>query len=166
MALLNRLIYHPDGTLWWSNEAYHNCRNKLAGSKSGSGYWYIHSGSRSYKRGRLVWELHHGVIPSGMVIDHLNGVRDDDRIENLQLISQADNVMLGTASLKANNTHGYTGVYFIPSRRPGKQYQASVRYKGKNISFGYHATPEEAHKARAVGMEKLGLESRRNQQLI
>ena len=107
--------------------------------------------------------MHNGPIPKGLVVDHINGVRDDDRIENLQLLKQATNLMLGTHQLYSNNTHGYTGVYFIPKRRVGKQYQASVRYDGKNISFGYYATPEEAHAARVVGMNQLGIESRRNQ---
>lgn len=109
----------------------------------------------------MVWELHNGPIPDGLVVDHLNGVRTDDRIENLQLVTTQENVMLGTSKLYASNTHGYTGVYFIPGRRVGKQYQASVRYKGKNISFGYHATPEDAAEARRIGMEGLCLISRR-----
>ena len=157
MDVLSKLDYLPDGTFRWNNLAYHNCRGKLAGSLSGCGYHYI----CNHKRGRLVWTAHHGPIPEGKVVDHKNGIRNDDRIENLQLVSQAENIMLGTSKLYTSNTHGYTGVYFIPGRRVGKQYQASVRSKGKNISFGYHATPEDAAEARRIGMEELGLISRR-----
>jgi len=32
---------------------------------------------------RVVWEKHYGEIPDGWVVHHLNGVRDDNRIENL-----------------------------------------------------------------------------------
>ncbi|AZF94990.1 putative endonuclease [Pectobacterium phage Zenivior_B1] len=160
-AALNLLRYQEDGTLWWCEEAYHNCRHKLAGSLSGTGYWYIEHRNKQHRRSRLVWEIHHGPIPVDKVVDHINGMRTDDRIENLQLVSQAENILLGTPRLHKRNTHGYTGVYFIPGRRVGKQYQASVRYKGKNISFGYHATPEDAAEARRIGMEELGLISRR-----
>lgn len=167
MEILKLLQYNiRDGTLHWTDNAYRNCRGKLAGSLSGTGYWYIEHQNQQYRRCRLVWEIHNGSIPEGMVIDHINGVRTDDRIDNLQLTTTQENVLLGTQQLYSSNTHGYTGVYFIPTRRVGKQYQASVRYKGKNISFGYHATPEEAHTARIIGMGKLGIESRRNQQLI
>ena len=161
MEILNKLEYLPDGTFKWTSKAYHNCRGKLAGSLSGCGYHYI----QKYKRGRLVWVLHNGPIPPGMVVDHKNGVRNDDRIENLQLVTQQQNVMLGTGTLYSSNTQGYTGVYFLPKRRVGKQYQASARINGKNVSFGYHATAEKAHDARVIGMAKLGYESRRNQQL-
>lgn len=164
MEILKLLQYNArDGTFHWSDEAYHNCRNKLAGSLSGTGYWYIEHQYQNYRRCRLVWELHNGPIPPHLVVDHINGIRTDDRIENLQLVTTQKNVLLGTHQLYSNNTHGYTGVYFLPKRRVGKQYQASVRYDGKNISFGYYATPGEAHAARIVGMNQLGIESRRNQ---
>lgn len=32
---------------------------------------------------RLIWEKYHGAIPQGWVIHHLNGIKTDNRIENL-----------------------------------------------------------------------------------
>jgi len=157
MELLDKLEYLQDGTLRWGASAYHNCRGKLAGTLSGCGYHYING----QKRSRIVWAMHNGSIPVGYVIDHINGVRNDDRIENLRLTNQQDNIMLGTPDLYSSNTHGFTGVYFIPSRKVGKQYQASVRINGRNKSFGYHATPEIAAQARAYGLAALNIESRR-----
>lgn len=40
---------------------------------------------------RLVWEAFNGTIPEGMQIDHINTVRDDNRIENLRVVSSKDN---------------------------------------------------------------------------
>ena len=40
---------------------------------------------------RLVWEAFHGPIPDGMQIDHINTVRDDNRLENLRTVSPKDN---------------------------------------------------------------------------
>ena len=50
---------------------------------------------------RIAWAIHHGVDPSSppecgtdprnMVIDHINRVRDDNRIENLRLVSTWEN---------------------------------------------------------------------------
>jgi len=44
------------------------------------------------KAHRVVWQWHHGPIPAGMQIDHINTVRDDNRITNLQLLTQGDNL--------------------------------------------------------------------------
>ena len=40
---------------------------------------------------RFVYECFHGIIPFGMVIDHINSIRDDNRIDNLQMMSQKEN---------------------------------------------------------------------------
>ena len=91
-AVLNLLRYQEDGTLWWCEEAYHNCRHKLAGSLSGTGYWYIEHRNKQHRRSRLVWEMHHGPIPVDKVVDHINGMRTDDRIENLQLMTRSEHM--------------------------------------------------------------------------
>ena len=41
---------------------------------------------------RIIWIMHYGDIPDGHEIDHVNFVRDDNRIENLQLLSRAENI--------------------------------------------------------------------------
>ena len=40
---------------------------------------------------RHVWSEAHGEIPEGMTIDHINGNKRDNRLENLQLLTQAEN---------------------------------------------------------------------------
>lgn len=40
---------------------------------------------------RIVWETFNGEIPEGLEVDHINDVRDDNRLENLQLLSHKDN---------------------------------------------------------------------------
>ena len=44
-----------------------------------------------YTLSKLVWKYHKGVEPKG-VIDHINGDSTDNRIENLQDISQSQNL--------------------------------------------------------------------------
>ena len=41
---------------------------------------------------RLVWEAFNGEIPEGMTIDHINNDKQDNRLENLQLMTLGDNV--------------------------------------------------------------------------
>lgn len=40
---------------------------------------------------RLVWEAFNGEIPEGMEIDHINTIRDDNRLENLRLVTHKEN---------------------------------------------------------------------------
>ena len=49
---------------------------------------------RRFYRSRVVWERHHGPIPSGHEIHHVNGDRGDDRLENLELIEREAHIDL------------------------------------------------------------------------
>lgn len=43
------------------------------------------------KAHRLVYRHHHGPLSPGLEINHLNGVKDDNRIENLELVTAEEN---------------------------------------------------------------------------
>ena len=59
---------------------------------------------------RYVWEEANGPIPKGYQIDHINGDRADNRIENLRLVTPSENQM--NVKLRDNNTSGVTGVFW------------------------------------------------------
>lgn len=83
------LDYDPvNGAMHWKPRQSHqvNCpelldlwNRKYAGKRAGSynrdGYEVIRVGLDQFRTNRLVWELHHGSIPDGMQIDHINGDR-------------------------------------------------------------------------------------------
>ena len=58
---------------------------------------YVHVWNRSpasnisISAHRLIWESVHGPIPAGMQINHINGVKHDNRIVNLELVTASQN---------------------------------------------------------------------------
>ncbi|MEM5588393.1 HNH endonuclease signature motif containing protein [Enterobacter hormaechei] len=83
------------------------------------------------KAHRVAWILAHGAIPHGKQIDHINGIRDDNRLCNLRLVTQRENDQnrrkaRGIAGIRAvaNGRLTYalmvysvTLAYFLPKRR-------------------------------------------------
>ena len=69
----------------------------MKGTKHATGYMmcgvrkYAQKGHKSYQVHRFIWECYNGVIPEGKVIDHINNIRDDNRLCNLQLTTQQEN---------------------------------------------------------------------------
>ena len=49
---------------------------------------------------RMVWEAFNGPIPAGMQINHLNGIKGDNRLENLEVCSQSQNLQHAYRVLK------------------------------------------------------------------
>ena len=45
---------------------------------------------------RMIWMAFNGEIPKGMEINHKNEVRNDNRLENLELLSHKQNLLYGT----------------------------------------------------------------------
>ena len=42
---------------------------------------------------RLIWESVHGIIPEGLQINHINGIKTDNRICNLELVTARGNML-------------------------------------------------------------------------
>lgn len=107
------------------------------------GYIYVAVDGRSYVMHRLVWILEYGAIEPGHVIDHINGQKDDNRLDNLRSVTQAENTK--NMPLYCRNRYGVPGIYLYERYR---RWNASIHVKGRRISLGYFDTFEEAVAAR------------------
>jgi hypothetical protein len=136
---------YADGELMWKlNPAQH--KRTTCGYKNKRGYVEVRFKSKLYLRHRLIWKLIYGTEPE--VINHLNGIAGDDRIENLESCSQRSNIQQGR-NVSQRKHQLPLGVHKTPS---GKFYATAV-LKGKSTCVGSFHTPEEAHQAycQAVG---------------
>jgi hypothetical protein len=82
----------------------------LRGGVNGSGYIQIQTGSAHPAAHRLVWESVHGPIPPKMEINHINGVKTDNRIANLELVTHQENIQHAyDTGLKSNAGEKHPG---------------------------------------------------------
>ena len=140
------LFYEEATGLPWSTRVPGTGENngdlKRITSKNSAGYYNVKINGKNKQYHRVIWEHFNGPIPTNMDIDHINNMRDDNRIENLQLLSHKDN---SRSRLKnKNNTSGYPGVSWF---KPTKKWQAQIQVDGKNKHLGYFDSPETAHQA-------------------
>jgi hypothetical protein len=120
-----------------------NCWNWTA-NMNGRGYGRFHddSGARIYPH-RYSYELHHGPIPDGMVIDHTCHNRACVNPAHLRAITQKQNVE-NRGVLNRNNTSGYTGVSWNKSNRG---WCVKAEHNGRTHNGGTFSNLEDAAEA-------------------
>lgn len=161
--------YEPNtGKLWWlergpewftDQRSWASWNAKYAGREA---FWvYTHDGYRkglllrvSFRASRIAWAIAYGEWPNGEV-DHINGVKDDNRICNLRDVVRQVNARNRT--LRRDNKSGLTGIGVTEAS--GK-WKASIRGFDKNILLGVYATRAEAIAARQAAQKILGYSPR------
>ena len=103
------------------------------------GFCFWHSGRGRYlSMHRAIWVWHYGYFPA-LTIDHINGNKSDNRIENLREVCQTENNLNMLFDWKPNQDTCLPGVSL-----KDKGYQTKIH--GKNYHFGdaceafFHAT--------------------------
>ena len=125
----------------------------VAGGETADGYHRIGLHRKLFQTHIVVWVLTHGVAPDSE-IDHINGVKSDNRIENLRLVTHAENHR--NRRIPSNNKSGAVGV-LSPKNSPDK-FQARIRIpdRSRNIVIGTFNTFRVAVLARQFMQVELG----------
>lgn len=114
------------------------------------GYCRVSFDSKRYLAHRVAWLYVYGKWPE-LDIDHINGDKVDNRLENLRDVDRSTNLQNQRRARKDNKS-GLLGVTtFIPS----KKWRASVHMNGKRIHVGLYDSPEEAHQAYLVAKRQM-----------
>lgn len=111
------------------------------------GYAYLTVNYRKAYAHRLAWAMTHGDWPAGE-IDHINGIKTDNRICNLRLATHSQNM----GNLRKHRGPFLKGVY--RDNKYTKPWRAYVMANGKKRFLGNYATAEDAHAAYVEGAKK------------
>lgn len=131
---------HSTGVIYWTKFAPSSLVGKEAGSLTPHGYREIKTKHFRAKSHRVAWFLYHGSWPLNY-IDHINGIKDDNRIDNLRDISLSENQWNQSAPHK-HNSCGFLGV-----EKAGDKWVARIQKHGKRKYLGRFETAELAHRA-------------------
>jgi hypothetical protein len=119
-------------------------------SKTAYGYLQVNVEGKPRLVHRLIWLWMTGDWPEND-IDHVNGVRTDNRWSNLREATRGEN--LRNIGIKSNNTSGHLG---ISKRSDTGAWHAYIDYEGVRTHLGNFATIEEAIEVRKQAEEELG----------
>ena len=169
--ILNKILrYNPKtGELFWRKRdisffregkktALHACNawNSKNADKpamtayDGHGYRQGRIFGVSYQAHRVAWAINNGKWPPEF-IDHINGIKDDNRILNLRLASFTDNNRNMRKSRR--NKSGCVGVFL---HKPSGKWIASIGHNARSVHLGYFENFDEAVYARKSAEVKYG----------
>ena len=146
--------YHPESgdIIWLKHQKNNQVKvGSVAGAKNKSGHIMIGYAGRRWYAHRLAWFLYYGEWPRTH-IDHINGNPLDNRITNLRLATQSQNMM---NKRKLSSSRGkFKGITW---HNRNKKWVAQIKKDGKNTYLGSFPSQEEAHaKYREVAQIKFG----------
>lgn len=137
-VLAHRLVYDPNtGVFRHQNSPYPSYNGKIAGSTNSYGYRVIKVGGKYLLAHQIAWLLVKGVAPA-QPIDHRDGERDNNRIDNLRLATAAQNG--ANRRVAVNSALGAKGVSVSPNGR----FRVRIRVNNRKRRVGTFGTYEEA----------------------
>ena len=109
------------------------------GSKRPDGYVRVKVQGKLYLAHRIIWAMHNNSDPVNLEIDHIDGNRRNNKIENLRTAKHGQNQANSPAY--KNNKTGFRGVHW---HKQHEKYCATVNLNKKRIHVGLFACPKEA----------------------
>lgn len=113
---------------------------EIAGAIDEKGYRRIYILGKYIRGHKLAWFYNYGVWPKDQ-LDHINNVKDDNRLCNLRECSNRLNQF--NTKVRKNSKTGVKGVH-----PQGNGFEADIKINGKTKYIGYFSNIADAKKAR------------------
>lgn len=146
-----QLTWRPRSRDWFKSNASYVRYNKLSANtpaltaNNGEGYKTGTLLGARVKAHQVIWVMLHGSLPEkGKEIDHINGDRSDNRLENLRCVDKSDNSK--NQKLCSRNQTGVSGVSWY---KPTKKWLVRINVAKKTKCLGYFDDFKEACEVRA-----------------
>ena len=141
-------VYHPDSG-WFTNKSSRGRAKSgaRAGAETGHGYRRIIIDYVKHYEHHLAWLYVYGEYPDE--VDHVNGVRNDNRIVNLRLCTRSQNNF---------NTQSYTGTAGLSGAyldKRSRQWYSKIQFGGQQKFLGIFPSPEDAHQAYLKALDEV-----------
>ena len=168
--VLNELLsYDPlTGLLIWKERSFSFCSDKLGVSThrlsslnarlkdkpaftctNGMGYKCGSVLGQTFLAHRVIWKMCHGSDP--FEVDHINHIRDDNRLVNLAEATRQSNNR--NTSISSANKSGFVGVCWDIGHN---KWRATITVNRKTIYLGIFKDKSEAIKARTKANDAIG----------
>lgn len=141
---IHSLFKYKDGNLIWKVK---NTKGKEAGALRPTGYVVVEIDSKPVMAHWLVWIMHNGNFDG--YIDHIDGNRSNNKIENLRVVNWAENQW--NRKISHNNKIGIKGVRI---RKDSSKYEARITVNKKRIVLGSYKDLELAELVMIMAREK------------
>tara|TARA_R100000951_G_scaffold65450_1_gene55245 strand:+ start:385 stop:927 length:543 start_codon:yes stop_codon:yes gene_type:complete len=138
-------IKRPSSLKTW-NTRYSNKKITTVDSK---GYLFCSIFGKQYRAHRIAWLIYYGEWPN--IIDHINGIRTDNRIVNMRSVNVHENSL--NRGINSKNKSGVFGVYFNTKK---SLWCAQMKFNGNTYHLGSSKDFFEAVCLRKSEERKLG----------
>lgn len=149
--LKDKLNYdHSTGVFTWAKSQSNRVKNGNSAGYNHHGYIQVRIGDTKYYTHRLAWLWVYGYIPE-KEIDHIDGNRSNNNIDNLREVTSQEN---SRNRSKSNiNKSGHVGVIW---NKNASKWQSYIKVCGEQIYLGVFQDKNDAIVARKIAEREYG----------
>jgi len=140
--VLAELFEYKEGQLISKYLSTNRKIGSVVGVKNKYGYLQAKIKDKNFYVHRLIWMLVNGDL-HGMDVDHINGIKHDNRIENLRLVSRNEN----NQNLQRAKINSKTKLIGASFHKSSGKFTAQITKNKKVFYLGLFDTAEDAHAA-------------------